>query len=149
MARSWAFCLAQKGNKILFLFHTMSNFQHSHFTCRSNGRILCLQVCAWEVSDETETFPAFSMVTPCMLTCSLQEQLDANENLQVSYHSSCITWYLTLSGHTLSTAILAAILNYENCSRIQKLYQAFYVSRVSWASESVEKKLYQPSQGSP
>ena len=25
----------------------------------------------------------------------LQEQLDANENLQMSYHGSCITWYLT------------------------------------------------------
>ena len=40
----------------------------------------------------------------------------------------------------VSAAILAAILNYENCSMIQKMYQAFYVSRVSWASESVEKK---------
>ena len=29
------------------------------------------------------------------LHVDLQEQLDANENLQVSYHRSCITWYLT------------------------------------------------------
>ena len=29
------------------------------------------------------------------LHVDLQEQLDANENLQMSYHRSCITWYLT------------------------------------------------------
>jgi len=29
------------------------------------------------------------------LHVELQEQLDANENLQMSYHRSCITWYLT------------------------------------------------------
>ena len=29
------------------------------------------------------------------LHVDLQEPLDANENLQVSYHRSCITWYLT------------------------------------------------------
>ena len=46
-----------KVQQFFILFHTMSHFQHSHFTCRSNGRILCLQVCAWEVSGETETFP--------------------------------------------------------------------------------------------
>ena len=40
----------------------------------------------------------------------------------------------------LSTAILAAILNYENCSMIQKMYQAFSVYRVYWLSESVERK---------
>ena len=50
-------------------------------------------------------------------------------------------------GHTLSAAILVAILNYESCSRIQKLYQAFYVSRVSWASESVEKKTISAKSG--
>ena len=29
------------------------------------------------------------------LHVDFQEQLDANENLQVSYHRPCITWYLT------------------------------------------------------
>ena len=29
------------------------------------------------------------------LHVDLQEQLDANKNLQVSYHRPCITWYLT------------------------------------------------------
>ena len=59
MARSWAFWL-KSATKYFVLFHTMSNFQHSYFTCRSNGRILCLQVCAWEVYGETETFPKSS-----------------------------------------------------------------------------------------
>ena len=77
----------------IFLIHTMSNLQHSHFTCRSNGRIVCLQVCAWEVSGETETFPKSAWWSEtaqhhwCQhsvwwpLHVDLQEQLDANENL--------------------------------------------------------------------
>jgi len=33
----------------------------------------------------------------------------------------------------------AAILNYENCSSIQKMYQTFSVYRVYWLSVSIEK----------
>ena len=58
-----------------------------------------------------------------------------------------LAFYGHSGGRTLSAAILAAILNYENCSRIQKLYQVFYVFRVSWASESVEKKTISAKSG--
>ena len=99
--------LAQKCNKIFF-FHTMSNFQHSHFRCRSNGIKLCFLKC---VLGKCPVKQKLSRSQPdgarlCniidasvqygdSLHFDLQEQLDANENLQVSYHRSCITWYLT------------------------------------------------------
>ena len=51
---------------------------------------MCLQVCAWEVSGETETFPKSARLRNIIdasiqygdsLHVDLQEQLDANENL--------------------------------------------------------------------
>ena len=69
------------------------------------------------------------------------------QRTQINISCKGLAFYGHSGGHTLSVAILAAILNYENCSMIQKMYQAFYVSRVSWASESVEKKTISAKSG--
>ena len=53
-----------------------------------------------------------------------------------------LAFYGDSGKHMLS----AVILNYENCSRIQNMYQVFSVYRVYWLSELIEKKLYQPSE---
>ena len=85
----------------------MYNFQHSHFRCRSNGND-CVFKCVLgkcpvkqKLSRSQPDGAILRNIIDAIiqygdsLHVDLQEQLDANENLQVSYHGSCINWYLT------------------------------------------------------
>ena len=100
--------LAQKCNKIIFFFFT----QCLIFNILISGVDLMVEDCVFKcvlgkcpvkqklARSQPDGARLCNIIDASIqygdsLHVDLQEQLDANENLQVSYHRSCITWYLT------------------------------------------------------